>query len=695
MSISIDEWRAARGLEGNPLKELVFSIFQRLAADIQSLGSNDPAVLESVPRLAELLEENEELHSFREPFSALAGATGLWNYIDREHASIPDMLLAEAVTAPELDNITLHREQIEALNVLLSGRNLILSAPTSFGKSILIDALLSTNRYKRIAIVLPTIALMDEFRRRLIRRFGEQFQLIMHATDKIESERVIFLGTQERLVNRSDLGILDLTVVDEFYKLDPARVDDRSLTLNAAVYKLLSKSAQFFFLGPNIDGVRFTEGSRWRFEFLHTRYSTVAVDTYDLSKADDKQSRLIEEAARLENWPALVFISSPDKANGLAEKISEAHAFGDGGGQLADWVQSNVGKNSLLAQSVRSGVGIHHGRIPRAIASHIVRLFNEQKLPILICTSTLIEGVNTAARSVLIFDKSIDRDDYDFFTFSNIRGRAGRLGQHHVGQVYLFNEPPPQEEMQVEPPLFADFNDVPDELIVHLEGEDVSERVDDRVRVLRERLNLDPSDLKVAASIGLEDALALKQYTEQALWAGQRLQWSGLPKFDELLDVAALIARVKRLNAFGVFTPRHLAYYVTELSQSGSLRDFLLRLDEGFKGADVGRDNVFKFLRACEYGLPQYLSVVNLFITKAGGNADYSYFISELSRWFRPVVLKNLDEEGIPVQISERLHQSGDDARVLRARLLASAREGSDVLSKFERDWIEAALGSS
>jgi hypothetical protein len=692
MSVGAAEWQAARALSGDELKGVVFSFFQRLSADLQTVGSDDPAVLESVPRLAELLDDKVELDSFREPFSALARATGLWNYIDREHASTPDLLLAEAVTAPELDNITLHREQIEALNVLLSGRNLILSAPTSFGKSILIDALLSTGRYQRIAIVLPTIALMDEFRRRLTRRFGGQFQLVMHASDRTESDRVIFLGTQERLVNRADLGLLDLTVVDEFYKLDPSRVDDRSLTLNAAVYKLLAKSNQFFFLGPNIDGVRFTEGTRWRFEFLQTRYSTVAVDTFDLSKVDDKQARLIEEASRKENWPALVFISSPDKANGLAEVISEQHHFGEGGDQLADWLRTNVGKRSLLAQSVAAGVGIHHGRIPRAIASHIVRLFNDEKLPVLICTSTLIEGVNTAARSVLIYDKQIDRADYDFFTFSNIRGRAGRLGQHHVGQVYLFNEPPPHEEMQVEPPLFADFNDVPDELIVHLEGEDITRRVDERVTILRENLNLDPADLKIAASIGLEDALALKQHTEEALRKGSRVQWGGLPRFEELLDVAALISRVKRLNAFGVFTPKHLAYYVNELSRSDSLREFLLKHDEGFKGADVGRDNVFKFLRACEYGLPQYLSVVNLFVQKAGGKADYSYFIGELSRWFRPEVLKNLDEEGIPVQISERLYERGDDAPLLRARLLTAAAEGDDRLSQFERDWVEAAL---
>jgi hypothetical protein len=693
VTVAAEEWRTAKSLHGSDLKSLVFSFFQRLSSDLQTVGSDDPAVLESVPRLAELLESKEELGSFREPFSALARATGLWNYIDRDHANTSDILVAESVTAPELDGITLHREQIEALNVLQSGRNLILSAPTSFGKSILIDALLSTGRYGRVAIVLPTIALMDEFRRRILGRFAEEFQLVMHASDKVESDRVIFLGTQERLINRGDLGFLDLTVVDEFYKLDPTRMDDRSLTLNAAVYRLLGRSKQFFFLGPNIDRVRFAEGTKWRFEFLQTRYSTVAVDTFDLSGVGDKEGRLIEEVARQENWPALVFISSPDKANKLADAISLEHKFNADGQQFRDWLRENVGPNSLLAQAVAAGVGIHHGRIPRAIASQLVRLFNQKSLPILICTSTLIEGVNTAARSVLIYDKQIDRADYDFFTFSNIRGRAGRLGQHHVGQVYLFNEPPAQEVMEVEPPLFADFDEVPDELVVHLEGEDVSDRVDERVKVLRESLSLDSTDLRTAASIGLEDALALKQHTEAALRAGSQINWKGLPSFGELVAVGTLISKVKRLNSFGIFTPKHLAYYVLELAKHRPLRDFLLNHDEGFKGPEAGRDNVFKFLRACEYGLPQYFSVVSLFVRNAGGQADYSFFIGELSRWFRPEVLKNLDEEGIPVQISERLYKAKDSEDTLRRRLIDAARLGDDRLTPFERDWILRAVG--
>lgn len=691
MNITQQEWQLIGRLEGDELKLKVFDILREAALAVNSSSADDPKLLEVVPRLAELIPVREELRSYREAFSSLARATGLWNYIEKSTADTLDALLAETVTLPELGGVTLHREQVSALNDLFSGKNLILSAPTSFGKSLLIDALLASGKYKRVAIVLPTIALLDEFRRRLRTRFKDKFQVIMHPTDAATDGRLISLGTQERLLNRSDLGYLDLTVVDEFYKLDPGRRDERSVTLNAAVYKLLGRSKQFFFLGPNIDKVQISGEGRWRFEFLRTRFSTVAVDTFDLRQVPDKEARLLEEISQDENWPALVFVSSPDKANRLASEASEAMAVSDESSEFANWLRENVGKGWSVTAAVENGFGVHHGRLPRAIASQMVRMFNEVKLPVLFCTSTLIEGVNTAAKTVLIFDKAINRANYDFFTFSNIRGRAGRLGQHHVGKVFLFNDPPEQEAMEVTPTLFGDDEDAPDDYVVHLDEADVSAEIDDRMADLRESLGLDMAGLRLASSVGLEEALALKQHVAQALKNGARLVWRGSPKYHEVGDVIDVICKVKKASAFGVFTPNQLKYLLNSLRWSKTIKGFLTEYDSSYQGSEVSRDNVFKFLRACEYGLPQWFSVVQLFVLQSNGFADYNLFVRELSRWFRPEVLKNLDEEGGPIQISERFYRT--DHRVALIDALTRAVESdSERLSEFEREWVAAAL---
>ncbi|WP_322051852.1 DEAD/DEAH box helicase [Paraburkholderia bannensis] len=692
MQISSEQWNHISSLRGSDLKGVVFDILRAAAGAIQSEETDEPSTLDIVPRLAKLIEEREELKTYREPFSALARASGLWNYIDKAVASEPDLLLAESVTVPELDGITLHREQVDALNALLAGRNLILSAPTSFGKSLLIDALLASGRYSRVAIVLPTIALLDEFRRRLRRRFATRFSVIMHPSE-VASDDVptVFLGTQERLIHRTDLGKLDLTVVDEFYKLDPGRKDDRSITLNAAVYKLLKRSRQFFFLGPNIDGVRFTEGAKWKFEFLRTKFSTVAVDTYDLRDSSDKEQRLLDEIGEDENWPALVFVSSPDRANKIANEAAKDMAVSDTAFAFAEWLSRNVGPRWSLIYTVRFGFGVHHGRLPRAIASHMVRLFNNGTLPVLFCTSTLIEGVNTAAKTVLIYDKKINKSPYDFFTYSNIRGRAGRLGQHHVGKVFLFNEAPVHADMEVSPTLFADEGQAPLDYVVQLEEEPSQKGADSRIASVRSALELDWAGLRLAASVGLDSAQRLKAHVQTALDSRSSLSWVGMPRYKDIQAVVDVLCSERAPGEFGARTAKALTYFINALRMAGSMKRFLNEYDASYQGSAENYDSVFRFLRACEYGLPQWFALIEAFVKSMGVRADYGPFIQAMSRWFLPQELKDLDEEGIPIQISERFYKG--QSKVALTNLLAGlASSGSQQLTSFERSWVVSAL---
>ena len=691
-SLQID-WGALNRLKGSELKFATFKAIQKASFAVQYASVDDPRVLEAVPRLAELISNHsDELNDFRELVNSLARSTGLWNYIDSDSANIDDALIAEAVTSLELGGITFHREQINALNTLLAGNNLILSAPTSFGKSLLVDALLVTGRYKRVAIVLPTIALLDEFRRRFQERFAGKFKVVMHQSETSTDEPTIFLGTQERLIHREDLGQLDLTVVDEFYKLDPTRRDDRSVTLNAAVYRLLKRSRQFFFLGPNIDKVSISADARWNFEFLKTRFSTVAVDTLDLQHVGDKRERLIEEIGEDANWPALVFVSSPDKANKLAIELSEKMAISEDASGFAEWLKSNIGPNNFLSEAVEYGFGVHHGRIPRAIAARMVRLFDQQKLPVLLCTSTLIEGVNTAAKTVMIFDKKIANEGYDFFTFSNIRGRAGRLGQHHIGQVMVFNEVPEYTELEVSPTMFGNDIDLPDEYIVHIDKPDRSQRSDGRFLYYKEKLGLEGDDLRLASSVGLETAIAIKTEVASSLKSSSHLIWSGLPRWPEILELCQVLSKIKRVNGFGAFSHKQLAMLINKLRQADTLKSFLLQQDESYQGKPEGRDNIFKFLRACEYGLPQHFAVIELFVKQLAGGTDYSLFVGNISSWFKPEILRELDEEGIPVQISEIFYMDGDTKAGLKQRLVSMCDSQDQRLSKFERDWIREAL---
>lgn len=693
MTIATTNWAELAQRSEFELKGEVFSILQEASTKIQTSAPDDPELLSVVPRLAELMEKRKELQSFGEAFSALARSAGLLNYINRASASARDELAAERATVPGL-GLTLHREQLAALHTLSNGKNLILSAPTSFGKSILIDALLYQDRFRRVAIVLPTIALLDEFRRRLITRFGDQFDVLMHHSETATRERVIFLGTQERLINRDDLGFLDLVVVDEFYKLDPHRRDDRSVTLNAAVYKLLSKAKQFFFLGPNIDGVFTSDGSRWRFEFLKTRFSTVAVDTIDLKSVADKDGRLHDEIKKVGNWPALIFVSSPDKANKLAADIVARGTKLGNGALLSRWMVENYGGKWELSEAVAAGIGIHHGRIPRALASRFISLFNARKIPVLVCTSTLIEGVNTAAKSVLIYDKTIANRPYDFFTFSNIRGRAGQLGKHHVGQVFLFHEPPKQQDVEVTAPLFGDPDNAPDEYVVHMDEGDVSPVISDRVADIAQRVGLDPAQIRRFSGLGLETLVGLRAAVHAAIRAKEAIFWSRRPKYENLAATCKVICEVEKPQTFGCASAKQLALYINKLAQLPTMKSFYEWHSNNYRGQPERIDNIFKFLRSAEFSLPEYFAVIELF-AKASISAsliDYSLFLAELPRWFRAEPLKILEEQGVPIQISERFLRTGDTVTSLGVRLREAAQNEGSSLTTTERQWVNDAL---
>lgn len=693
-------WAELAGKSGDDLKKATFQALQTISSYIQIANEDDPEVLESVPRLLSLIDERKELEAFKPIVSQLARSVGLWNYITDE-AYPSDRILAGAATVSYHRDVTLHREQVLALNILLSGRNLILSAPTSFGKSMIVDILLSTGRYKKVAVVLPTIALLDEFRKRLIIAFGAQFDIIMHLNQEPKTDRpTIFLGTQERLVNREDLGALDLLVVDEFYKLDPSREDQRSITLNAAVYKIIKRTKQFFFLGPNIENLRFENVDRWRFEFLKTRFSTVAVDTFDLRGAKNKAELLSEEAFKLDNAPTLIFVSGPDAAVTVGKKLLESERHPDSQNEeVADWLEANYGSQWVLPKLIRAGIGLHHGRIPRSVASLFVRLFNENdgSLPVLVCSSTLIEGVNTAAKSVIIYDKEINKEDYDFFTFSNIRGRAGRLGQHYIGNVFLFNDPPKADELEVSAPIFDEYEDAPEEFVVHLDESDVTGPLRARLTEMVEELGVPPETLRRFSGQGLEVLRELKAAVEEtAEKNAEMLLWSGYPNYRQIQALCSILCRVQRPWSFGAGSAGQLNTRLRRLRSASTMREFFATYAIENEGYEENFEKVFIFLRAAEYKIPELTLAIAAFarhaLERRADLIDYEAYASSLSQWFRSPVLKALEENGVPIQIAERFLRSNDTTDSLTARLQREARSKSSSLSKFEKSWIASSL---
>jgi reverse gyrase len=134
--------------------------------------------------LIRALEHREDFANCSPLLNALLRETGLFPYAEPNELSARDRLAFE-FHRPEGrladTGLVFHRAQAQVYWRLIDGENVILSAPTSFGKSLVIDALVASGKYRRIALVVPTIALIDETRKRLS-RFADSHKIITHAS---------------------------------------------------------------------------------------------------------------------------------------------------------------------------------------------------------------------------------------------------------------------------------------------------------------------------------------------------------------------------------------------------------------------------------------------------------------------------------------------------------------------------------
>ncbi len=94
-----------------------------------------------------------------------------------------------------------------------------------------------------------------------------------------------------------------------------------------------------------------------------------------------------------------------------------------------------------LVYALRNQIGIHNGKFPKYFQREIMRLFNDGAMSTLFCTSTIVEGVNTNAKTVVVYNNPSGKtDEGKKFLLLNINGRAGRYQHHFVGNIVYLSD---------------------------------------------------------------------------------------------------------------------------------------------------------------------------------------------------------------------------------------------------------------
>lgn len=195
-------------------------------------------------------------------------------------------------------------------------------------------------------LVVPTIALLDETRRRLSR--FRDYKIITHPNQEL-SERNILVMTQERLLAVPQLPPVSFFFIDEFYKLADEKegtLEQRASMLNQAFLRLSKTGAQFYFAGPVVEGLASVLPTNLRASFIRTDFSTVAADTRRIKASNDEERlAIVAELVGSACDPTLIYCQSPSKTRRVLEALIEQRSNdvpeGRGLPEVAEWIEEN------------------------------------------------------------------------------------------------------------------------------------------------------------------------------------------------------------------------------------------------------------------------------------------------------------------------------------------------------------------
>lgn len=138
--------------------------------------------------------------------------------------------------------------------------------------------------------------------------------------------------------------------------------------------------------------------------------------------------------------PIIILASSPNEtyrvAHSLYESLGNDLEMDEDVELLVKLVQSELGEDFPLAKYLRRRIAVHSSALPDEIRFLIEDLMSNEKLQVLVATTTIAQGINFPVSAVLL-----GAYNYPFAgampvrDFWNLAGRVGRTGQDSMGWV--------------------------------------------------------------------------------------------------------------------------------------------------------------------------------------------------------------------------------------------------------------------
>ncbi|WP_394279529.1 DEAD/DEAH box helicase [Microbacterium sp.] len=463
-------------------------------------GSSSERAQKTVLRIAaSCLQDADAAYAHKIAASAILGRVGNHRSVElaveRDHIGadairhLPPLMQLEAIHARLSHTLPLSTGEDLAVNSFqdefwhVAQRNdwVSVSAPTSAGKSRIVrewflERLRNVDRFTGVYLA-PTRALVEEVAAefRAAAPEGTAVVAMPWDPDLERYARRVVVVTQERLhliQQAHHPFVIDLLFIDEAQGLGSAnrgvllrQVLDRAVADHVAMQTMFASplsSNPELLLSGHPDGSRAeallseavtVNQNLLRVESVHRKPlertvtlihegEPLPLGSFTLERRAPRVPMRLAFVARAMGGTGggnVVYVNDAHNAEVVAQNIADTLPVVTGDDEVADLlelIRTAVHPKYALVDVLKHGVAFHYGNMPLMIRSEIERLFGQGKIQYLICTSTLLEGVNLPCRNIFMRNPQKGRgkplSEADFW---NLAGRAGRWGKEFQGNI--------------------------------------------------------------------------------------------------------------------------------------------------------------------------------------------------------------------------------------------------------------------
>lgn len=397
--------------------------------------------------------------------------------------------------------------QLSLINKINDENKILISAPTSFGKtSLLLEFIIqNSNQLNNVIFVVPTHSLIEELYIKLL-NINKSLLYKYNITVNIgkKHSRYIRVLTPERFLSYYEyhgLNDIDLIIMDETYKIDSKNVnndedvnngnvnhnttsfddvsDFRELKFRKVLEIIGSFPKKTIMLSPYtyekeesmkkymkkynvyeqnqsikyvshkyLDMTNVTDfNNEFKCNISSRDYGTnIPLKTYNILNELKSEQNIIYISYPLMGVKILNEIQKHDLCL-MEEKNNERYLI------FLNHLIDNYSVEELeewyIISALKNGIGMYVSSMPRYLKREIVNLFDKNIIKTLIVTTAFIEGVNSTAKNIIIASGTTGgTKKLNELSLLNIVGRAGRFGKNYLGNIYFIQKEPYKKVLQ-------------------------------------------------------------------------------------------------------------------------------------------------------------------------------------------------------------------------------------------------------